>query len=71
MVASAEKVSLLGFKFDSKQCREQFVTHLPCFPQSMCNFLAFQTPDRLHLLHNLDTHGGVDPLGVSSISKDG
>ena len=28
MVAPAEKVSLLGSQFDSKQCREQFVGKL-------------------------------------------
>ena len=28
-------------QFDNKQCREQFVTPLYCFPQSRCNSLAF------------------------------
>ena len=40
MVASAEKASLLGSQFDSKQSREQFVTTLSCFPQSRCNSLV-------------------------------
>ena len=62
MVALAEKVSLMGSRFDSKQCREEFVTPVSCFPQSRCNCLAFQTPVLLHLL--LDTYGSVDPLGV-------
>ena len=31
VVAPAEKVSLMGSQFDSKQCREQFVTPLPGF----------------------------------------
>ena len=71
MVAPAEKVSLLGSQFDSKQCREQFITPLSCFPLSGCNSLAFRTAVLLHLLLDLDTYGGVDPLGVSPISKDG
>ena len=33
VVAPAEKTSLLGSQFDSKQCREQYVTRLSCFPQ--------------------------------------
>ena len=67
-----EKASLLGSQFDSKQCREQFVTPLSCFPQCRCsNFLAFRTPVLLHLLLDLDTYGGVDHLGVFRRSKDG
>ena len=34
VVSHIEKASLQGSQFDSKQCREQFVTHLSCFPQS-------------------------------------
>ena len=64
VVAPAEKASLLGSPFDSKQCREQFVTSLSCFPQSRWNSLAFRTPVLLRLLLDLDTYGGVDPLGV-------
>ena len=64
MVAPSEKVSLLGSQFDSKQCCEQFVTPLSCFPQSRCNSLVFQTSVLLSLLHGLDMYGGVDPLGV-------
>ena len=64
MVAPAEKASLLGSQFDSKQCREQLVTPVSCFPQSRCNSFAFQTSVLLHLLLDLDTYGGVDPLGV-------
>ena len=60
----AEKASLLGSQFDGKQCREQFVTSLSCFPQSWCNSLAFRTPILLRLLLDLDTYCGVDPLGV-------
>ena len=62
LVAPAEKASLLGSQFDSKQCREQFVSPLSCFPQSRCNSLAFQTPVILRLLLDLDTYGRVDPL---------
>ena len=43
VVAPAEKMSFLGSQFDSKQCREQFVTHLNCFPQLRYNDLAFQS----------------------------
>ena len=64
VVAPAEKALLLGSQFDSKQCHEQFVTYLSCFPQSMCNSSAFGTPDLLRLLLGLDTYRGVDPLGV-------
>ena len=63
-VAPAEKASLLGSQFDSKQCREQFGTPLSCFPQSRCNSLVFRTSVLLRLLLNLDTYGAVDPLGV-------
>ena len=58
----AEKESLLGSQFDSKQ----FVTPLSCFPQSKCNSLAFRSLDFLRLLLDLDTYGGVVPLGVFS-----
>ena len=60
-MALPEKASLLGSQFDSKQCLEQFVTPLFCFPQSRCNSLAFFF---LRLLLDLDTYGGVEPLGV-------
>ena len=69
MVAPADKASLMGPQFDSKQCREQFVTPLSCFPQSRCNSLAFRTSVLLRLLLDLDTYGVVDLLGASSISK--
>ena len=39
-------------------------TPLSCFPQSRCNSLAFRTSDLLRLLLDLDTYGGVDPMGV-------
>ena len=64
VVTSAEKESLLGSQFCSKRCREQFVTSLSSFPQSRCNSLAYRIPVFLHLLLDLDTYGGVDPLGV-------
>ena len=64
MVAPAKKTSLLGSQFVSKQCREQFLTPLSCFPQSRCNSLSYRTSVLLHLLLDLDTYVGVDPLGV-------
>ena len=64
MEAPAEKTSLLGIQFDSKQCREQFVTPLSRFNQSRCNSLAFRTSVILRLLLDFDTYGCVDPLGV-------
>ena len=67
VVAPAEKASNLGYQFDSKQCREQFVTSLSCFPQSRCNSLAFRTPVLLRVLLDLDTYGGVDSLGVFTL----
>ena len=72
VVARAEKASLLGSQFHSKQCREQFVTPLSCFPQSLC----YSWPSELlssgvlllllrpSVLLDLDSYGGVDPLGV-------
>ena len=36
---------------------------MSCFPQSRCNFLAFQTLVLQLLLLDLYTYGGVDPLG--------
>ena len=64
MVAPAEEALLPGFQFDSKQCHEQFVTPLSCFPKSMLNSYAFRTPVLLRLLLDLDTYGGVDSFGV-------
>ena len=65
MVAPPEKASLLGSQFDSKQCREQFVAPLSCFPQSRCNyFLAFRTSVLQRLLLDLDRYGGVDSLSM-------
>ena len=70
-VAPHEKAALLGSRFDSKHCHEQFATSLSCFLQSTCNSLAFRTSVLLRLLLDLDTYGVADPLGVSSISKEG
>ena len=64
VVATAHKGSLFGSQFDSKQCLEQFVTPLSCFPQSRCNSLAFRTSILLRLLLDLDPYGGVDPFSV-------
>ena len=33
-------------------------------PRSRCNFLAFRTHVLLRLLLDLDTYGGINPLGV-------
>ena len=63
-MAPAEKASLMGSQFDSKQCHEQFATPLFCFPQSRSNSFAFRTPVLLRLLLDHDTYGGVDLLGV-------
>ena len=63
MVTPAVKASLLSSQFDSKQCRELFLTLFVLFPSS-CYSLAFRTPVLLRLLHDLDTYGGVDPFGV-------
>ena len=58
--------SMALMQFDSKQCREQFVTVINFalslvtqsrFPQSRCNSLAFRTPVLLRLLLDLDTYG--------------
>ena len=67
LVALAEKASLLGSQFDSKQCCEQFIIPLCCFPHYRCNALVFWTTVFPHLLLELDTYGGVDPSGVFSL----
>ena len=64
VVSPAEKASLLGTLFDSKQCHEQFVTRLSCFPLPVCNSMAFRTSVIRRLLLDFDSYGGVDPLGV-------
>ena len=64
VMSPAEKASLLGALFDNKQCCEQFVTHLSCFPRPVCNSLAFRTSVLRRLLLDFDSYGGVDPLGV-------
>ena len=72
MVAPAEKALMLGSQFDSKQCHEQFVTYLFCFPQSMCKFWAFRTSVVPRLFLDLDSYGGCLYIAcVSSISKEG
>ena len=63
-MSPAEKASLLDALFDSEQCRAQFVTPLSCFPPPVCNSLAFRTFVLRRLLLDLDSYGGVDPLGV-------
>ena len=70
VVASADKASLLGSQFDSKQCCEVFVTPVSNF-QSRCNSLAFRTPVLLRQLLDLETYvWGVDPIGsVSTFLK--
>ena len=65
VVAPAEKASLLGSLFENKQCHEQFVTPVSCFPQSRCNYwpsglLSFC----VCFLILTKTYGGVDFLGV-------
>ena len=64
MVAPVEKASLLGSQFDNKQCLEYFIIPLCCFPHYRYNSLAFRTLVLLCLLLDLDTYGGVEPLGV-------
>ena len=65
VVTPVEKGSLLASQFDSKHCREQFITPLSRFPRSRCNSLAFQTSVLMHLLLGLDTY-----MGIPSISKE-
>ena len=68
-MAHAQKASLLGSQLTESSVMSS--SSLSQFPQSRCNSLASWTPVLLRLLLDLDTYGGVDPLGVSSISKDG
>ena len=67
VVAPAEKASLLGTQFDSRQCHEQFVNPLSCFLQSRCNSLAFRTSVLLCLLLDINMYGDADPMGVFSL----
>ena len=68
MAAPAEKVSLLALSLTvSSVVSSSSHLSLCCFPQSRCNSLAFQTPVLLRLLLDIDTYGGVDPLGVFSL----
>ena len=71
VVAPAEKASILGSQFNSKQYSEQFDTRLSCFPQYRCNSFAFRTSSLLPQLLNFHAYGGVDPLGVFFLSKEG
>ena len=64
VVAPAEKASLLGSKFDSKHCCDQFVTPLSCFLQPRCKILWPSKLVVLCLLLDLDIFVGVDPLCV-------
>ena len=64
MVAPAEKASLVGSLFDSKQCPEQFGIPLSCVPHSRCDSLAVRTLVLLRLLLDLDTFDDFDHLGV-------
>ena len=64
VVAPAEKASLPGFQFDSKFCCLSSLSLLSRFYQFRCNSLTFMTSVLLRLLLDLDTYGGVDPLGV-------
>ena len=57
VVSPAEKASLLVALFDSKQCREQFVTPFSYFSRPVCNSLAIRTSVLRRLLLDLDSYG--------------
>ena len=63
-MSPAEKASFQGTQFNSKQCREKFVTPLSYFHQCRCNFLTFKTPVLLRQLVDLDKYMGAETLGV-------
>ena len=60
----AGKADLLGSHFDSKQNREHIVLPQGCFPEPECSSLAFRSSLVVSLLLDLDSGGGVDPVGA-------
>ena len=64
VVAPDEKTSLLGTQFDSKHCREQFVT--PLFVSLSLGAILWpcELLSSMSLLLDLDTYVGIDALGV-------
>ena len=61
MVATAEKASLMGSVSSLSLLCLVYVSLY------RCNSLAFRTSVLMRLFLDLDTYGGVDPLGVFSL----
>lgn len=59
----ASKADLLSSFFDSKQSREDVGLPQTCHPEPKLSSFAFRSSAVLKLLLDLDSYGGVDPLG--------
>ena len=59
----AGKAELLSSWFDSKQSREGVSLPATCHPEPVFCSFAFRSREVERLLKDLDSHGGVDPLG--------
>ena len=61
---SAEKAELLSAHFDSKQSRDPILMPVSCHPEPQLTSLAFRSSVVKALLLDLDSYGGVDPVGM-------
>ena len=68
MCESVGKADLLLTHFDGKQSRESVDLPLTSHPSLSLASFAFRLNVVRHLLLDLDSYGGSDPLGVSSFS---
>lgn len=59
----ASKAELLSSFFDSKQSREEIGLPQTCHPEPKLTSFAFRSRTVRKLLLDLDSYGGVDPLG--------
>ena len=58
------KADLLSDHFDSKQSREGVDLPLTCHPSPSLTIFEFRSCEVRHLLLDLDSYGGTDPLGM-------
>ena len=61
---SVGKPDLLSDHFDGHQPRESVDLSLTCHPSPILTTFAFRSCEVKHLLLDLDTYGGPDPLGM-------
>jgi hypothetical protein len=60
----ADKAELLSHHFDSKQSRVPIRVPASCFPMPVCRSVAFRSTMVMQFLEELDSYGGVDPVGA-------